>query len=91
MDCEHYCTGGTCRKTGKAVGALRPMCREGEEPAVRVFDEKKEKHCKRCDRILPIERFALNRKHNDGRQTYCRECQAKAYQRWSAKHIKARD
>lgn len=83
MDCEHYCTGGSCRRSGKAVGALRPMCGEGERPEVRVFDVKKEKLCKRCDRILPIERFALNRRNADGRQTYCRECASKAYQKWA--------
>lgn len=32
------------------------------------------KHCKRCDRTLPISEFYHDKKSKDGRAFYCRDC-----------------
>lgn len=39
-----------------------------------------EKHCKHCDRILPIEQFTRDASRPDGRCYRCRECEWKRVQ-----------
>lgn len=36
-----------------------------------------EKHCKKCDRTLPINRFHNDKNSKDGKAFYCKDCMAK--------------
>lgn len=83
MDCEHYVLGGICGKTGKITGALKEKC--GAEKPV-IIDQ--HKYCGKCKRVLPLDRFAVNKRNADGKQSYCRECARKAYQSWYKSNIK---
>lgn len=35
------------------------------------------KWCRKCDRVLPLDRFGPNRNKSDGKESACRECKAK--------------
>lgn len=64
------------------------MCEDHAGNDVAMAGIKSEKQCVKCGRVLPIESFARSRRNNDGRQTWCRECSAKAYKKWYDKHLK---
>lgn len=40
------------------------------------------KHCKRCDRTLPIDQFHKDKKSKDGHAFYCKECCAEYGRRY---------
>lgn len=92
LDCPNYQNGGYCRLKHKDVGALSPAC----DPAERMTRtekqaaarDKAEKTCPRCGKALPMEEFANHSTNLDGKQTYCRKCQAEAYARWAEKNLK---
>lgn len=89
MDCADYQIGGMCKKTGKAVSALKEMCGTGEKPVVEMAVKSDEKFCRKCGRILPMEMFHNSRRAPDGKQVYCKECSRKAYKAWHDRNIKA--
>ena len=43
------------------------------QPTKRVIMETKK--CTKCGRVLPISEFNKSRRHKDGLQYYCRDCQ----------------
>lgn len=90
MDCGFYKEGGWCRQKGKTVCALGEACTERSDKASKpkVMEPDTEKVCHKCGKVLPIESFAINNRSSDGRQSYCRECSAKAYEAWRRKHPK---
>ena len=83
IDCDRYIPGGICGKTGKVTGALKEMCGT-KEPVV----SDQQKYCSKCKRILPLDKFAKNRRHADGKQSYCKDCARKSYQSWYNGNIK---
>ena len=59
------------------------MARDGTDGSkgwLRREDEAKtEKVCTQCQRVLPIELFAIARANKDGRQFICRDCQSERH------------
>lgn len=93
LDCPEYIKGGFCRIKNKTVGALQPVC-DQIDPRKKRRDEarsKLEKECAKCHRVLPVENFSLNAKMVDGRQSFCRECQAEAYKNWASKQKRIKE
>lgn len=85
LDCQHYQKGGSCRKTGKDVGALQEACDKAHEPfdrmdMIKPVKPKPEpvpeghKRCSRCGEVKPLDNFGTNRINKDGKQAWCKEC-----------------
>ena len=85
LDCPHYQKGGSCRKTGKDVGALQEACDKAHEPFTRMdmikpVKPKPEpvpdgyKRCSRCGEVKLMDDFGTNRHNKDGKQAWCKEC-----------------
>lgn len=87
LDCQHYRKGGSCRMTGKDVGALQGACERAHEP----MDDKSgstprpakpakpkvpegHKYCSKCGEIKPIDAFGTKKSAKDGRQSWCKTC-----------------
>ena len=66
---------GWCRRCNSAWAAAHRPRKLAIAPQV----EAGEKWCRRCNTVKPVDAFAINARRPDGRQTYCRSCQAADY------------
>ena len=85
LDCPSYQKGGWCRIKNKEVGALHEACADAGKTKDQVIEERHDilsKKCTRCGKLLPVEKFSLNKNRLDGRQSICKECQKELYKAW---------
>lgn len=61
---------------------LRPASAARVVRTPKVVAEPKTKTCPKCGRTLPIAAFSRQYSAKDGRQSYCKECSAKAARKW---------
>ena len=93
LDCQHYQTGGYCRKKRRDVGALNPACEKAQDPNsipedTEITVELAEplpnlpptKRCRKCGQSLPITEFEFfrNRKGDNVRRRMCKTCYSQA-------------
>ena len=88
LDCPHYQKGGSCRKTGKDVGALQEACDkapkdtpedldmiEAAEPQEPEPETSGHKKCTKCGRVLPLSSYGwINAKTGRKKRRMCQEC-----------------
>ena len=89
LDCPHYQKGGSCRKTGKDVGALQEACDKAPKDTPEDLDmieaaepqepEPQEtsghKKCTKCGRVLPLSSYGwINAKTGRKKRRMCQEC-----------------
>lgn len=82
LDCQHYQTGGYCRKKRRDVGALNPACDkalnstatpEDTEQAEPLPNLPPTKKCRKCGQELPLTEFGYTRS-NKGEKIRRRTC-----------------
>lgn len=67
---------GRCRPCGRAA-LLEAKRAEAREVVARGI-----KHCRGCDRDLPLDGFSRASKHLDGAATYCKDCDQQQIRAW---------
>lgn len=85
LDCPNYRKGGWCTLKNRSIGALDPACADAAKTKEQVINDRHDilnKKCTHCGRLLPVEKFSLNKKSLDGRQSVCKECQKGLYKAW---------